>query len=46
MSPITEAVIVNAVVLVATLEADLGRHRKLGWFRLLRAPCSWSSRCS
>lgn len=38
MSPLTEAMIVNGVVLAATLEADLGRDRKLGWFRLLRTP--------
>jgi hypothetical protein len=30
------ALIVDAVLLVAVLEADLGRHRKIGPFRLLR----------
>jgi hypothetical protein len=30
------ALIVDAVVLTAVLEADLGRHRKVGTFRLLR----------
>jgi hypothetical protein len=30
------AVIVDAVLLVAVLEADLGRHRKIGRFRILR----------
>jgi hypothetical protein len=38
MSPLTEAMIVNALVLFATLEADFGRHRKVGVFRLLRTP--------
>jgi hypothetical protein len=36
MSPLTEALIINAVVLVATLEADLGPHRKIGKMRILR----------
>jgi hypothetical protein len=30
------ALIVNAVVLTAVLEADLGQHRKIGMFRILR----------
>ena len=38
MSPLTEAMIINGAVLFATLEADLGSHRKIGWFRLLRTP--------
>ena len=38
MSPITEAMIINAAVLFATLESDLGPHRKIGPFRLLRSP--------
>lgn len=38
MSPLTEAMIINAIVLAATLEADLGPHREIGWFRLLRTP--------
>jgi hypothetical protein len=38
LSPLTEAMIVNAAVLFATLEADLGRHRKVGPFRILRTP--------
>jgi hypothetical protein len=29
------AVIVDAVLLAAGLEAELGRHRKIGWFRIL-----------
>jgi len=36
MSPLTEALIINAVVLGATLEADLGPHRKIGKIRILR----------
>ena len=38
MSPLTEAMIINGVVLASTLEADLGSHRKIGLFRLLRTP--------
>jgi hypothetical protein len=38
MSPLTEAMIINVAVLFATLESDLGAHRKLGAFRMLRAP--------
>jgi hypothetical protein len=38
MSPLTEAMIVNGLVLFASLEADLGRHRKVGAFRVLRTP--------
>ena len=38
MSPLTEAMVINGAVLFATLEADLGSHRKIGWFRLLRTP--------
>jgi hypothetical protein len=38
MSPLTEAMVINGLVLVATLEADLGRHRKVGLFRVLRTP--------
>jgi hypothetical protein len=36
MSPLTEALIVNGIVLAATLEADLGPHRKIGKLRILR----------
>jgi hypothetical protein len=36
MSPLTEAMIINGVVLAATLEADLGPHRKIGKMRILR----------
>jgi hypothetical protein len=38
MSPLTQAMIVNGVVLFATLEADLGPHRKIGLVRILRTP--------
>jgi hypothetical protein len=38
MSTLVEAEILNAAVLLATLESDLGGHRKIGWFRLLRPP--------
>jgi hypothetical protein len=36
MSDLTSAMIVNAVVLAAVLEADLGAHRKVGWLRIAR----------
>jgi hypothetical protein len=36
MSTVTSALIVNAVVLAAVLEADVGPHRKVGWFRIAR----------
>lgn len=36
MSELTQAMIVNVVVLFAVLEADLGPHRKIGWFRIVR----------
>jgi hypothetical protein len=36
MSPLTEAMIINGIVLAATLEADLGPHRKIGKMRILR----------
>jgi hypothetical protein len=36
MSPLTEALIINGVVLAATLEADLGPHRKIGRMRIIR----------
>jgi len=38
MSPLTDAMIVNGAVLFATLESDVGSHRKIGPFRILRAP--------
>ncbi|HEY2280470.1 MAG TPA: hypothetical protein VGI00_19095 [Streptosporangiaceae bacterium] len=36
MSTLLDAEIVNAVILVAVLQADLGTHRKVDTFRLLR----------
>ena len=36
MSPLTQALVINAVVLVAVLEADLGPHRKIGRLRIVR----------
>jgi hypothetical protein len=36
MSPLTDAMIINGVVLVAVLEGDLGPHRKIGKIRILR----------
>ncbi|WP_328325752.1 hypothetical protein OHA70_36340 [Kribbella sp. NBC_00382] len=36
MSPIAQAMLINIVVLVSVLEADLGPHRKIGKFRILR----------
>jgi hypothetical protein len=36
MSPLTQAMIINGIVLAATLEADFGPHRKIGKIRILR----------
>ena len=36
MSTLTEAMIINGIVLVSVLEGDLGPHRKIGRFRILR----------
>jgi hypothetical protein len=36
MSTLTQAELINVVVLGAILEADLGSHRKIGKFRILR----------
>ncbi|MEK8171602.1 hypothetical protein NKH77_25740 [Streptomyces sp. M19] len=36
MSTLQQAMLINAVVLIAVLEADLGPHRKIGPFRVLR----------
>ncbi|MCH0562982.1 MULTISPECIES: hypothetical protein [unclassified Streptomyces] len=36
MSALTQAVIINAAVLIAVLEADLGPHREIGRMRILR----------
>jgi len=48
MSMLIDAEIVNAIVLAAVLEADLGSHRKITRFRSCGRSC-WpqpSSRCS
>ena len=36
MSDTGQALLINAIVLIAVLEADVGRHRKIGWLRILR----------
>jgi hypothetical protein len=36
MSEPTQALIINGAVLIAVLESDLGRHRKIGRMRILR----------
>ncbi|QMU73040.1 hypothetical protein [Streptacidiphilus sp. P02-A3a] len=36
LSQLTQAMVVNGVVLVAVLEGDLGPHRKIGALRILR----------
>ncbi|MEV8373081.1 hypothetical protein AB0P21_10120 [Kribbella sp. NPDC056861] len=36
MSPLANALLINGVVLFSVLEADLGPHRKIGKFRILR----------
>jgi hypothetical protein len=36
MSELTSAMIVNGLVLIAVLEADLGSHRKISRFRIVR----------
>lgn len=38
MSALTDAMIINGAVLLATLESDLGPHRKIGRIRILRTP--------
>ena len=38
MSPLTDAMIINGAVLFATLESDLGPHRKIGPLRIVRTP--------
>jgi hypothetical protein len=36
VSGIENALLINALVLAVVLEADLGPHRKIGWFRVAR----------
>ena len=36
MSVVAQALLINAIVLFAVLEADIGPHRKIGWFRIAR----------
>src|SRR5580692_9930286 len=36
MSVVDQALLINAIVLFAVLEADVGPHRKIGWFRIAR----------
>jgi hypothetical protein len=36
MSDLASALIINGVVLAVVLEADIGPHRKVGWFRVAR----------
>jgi hypothetical protein len=36
MSPLTQAMVVNAIVLFAVLQSDIGPRRKIGWFRMVR----------
>jgi hypothetical protein len=36
VSTLDTALIINAVVLAVVLEADIGPHRKVGWFRVAR----------
>jgi hypothetical protein len=36
MSAVGQALLINAIVLFVVLEADIGAHRKIGWFRIAR----------
>lgn len=36
MSTVGQALLINLIVLAAVLEADIGPHRKITWFRVLR----------
>ncbi|MGO8883936.1 MAG: hypothetical protein ACLQI7_09580 [Streptosporangiaceae bacterium] len=36
MSELSQALLINVIVLAVVLEADLGPHRKITWFRVLR----------
>ena len=36
MSALDQALLINVIVLLAVLEADVGPHRKISWFRIAR----------
>src|SRR5689334_1839096 len=36
MSPVAQALLINVIVLFVVLEADIGPHRRLAWFRFAR----------
>src|SRR5580704_16569914 len=36
MSSVDQALLINVIVLFVVLEADIGPHRKIGWFRIAR----------
>jgi hypothetical protein len=36
MSVVGQALLINVIVLFVVLEADVGPHRKIGWFRIAR----------
>src|SRR5258708_12053626 len=36
MSAVGQALLINVIVLFVVLEADIGPHRKIGWFRIPR----------
>ena len=36
MSVLGQALLINVIVLLVVLEADIGPHRKIGWFRIAR----------
>ena len=36
MSTVDQALLINVIVLFVVLEADVGPHRKIGWFRIAR----------
>ena len=36
MSAVDQALLINVIVLIVVLEADIGPHRKIGWFRIAR----------
>jgi len=36
MSAVDQALLINVIVMTVVLEADIGPHRKIGWFRIAR----------